>query len=274
MNRIDPEQLLMAGARLGVQDQTSVNHVDCPAGVDTKRRLYVKRTNDGLYIGYCHHCGQKGATKASGQWVDYSVDLSAVAPKKLELSRYGTMNPNATEWPAAPLAWLFQARMTYVRMQEHGIRYDEQLDRVALPIFDSEHRLLAMQLRSFDDNQPKYLNVYREDAVKPVHCWLTNFPDDDRIYIVEDILSAIRISKFVNVGALLGTHLSDWAKNYLAEFYPYVAVWLDPDDAGIKACSKIARDLTPIITGYVQLLSTDKQPKELSDEEIRVMVAR
>jgi hypothetical protein len=277
MNRIDPDFLRNVSAAAGLHrgEQVNVNHADCPAGLDTKRRLRVWRTDNDLVTGNCMHCGLKGVTKASGPVSLRWDDVVNTPTKKLELSRYDTMRRAGDEgWSDQALAWLYKARMMLATIEAHGIRYDPQLDRVALPIFDSEGALLAMQLRGFSDSDAKYLNVYRDDVVKPIHCWITNRPDDDRIYIVEDILSAIRISKFVNVGALLGTHLSDFAKNYIAEMYTDVAVWLDPDAAGVKARSTIARDLMPIITGVLELVVTEKQPKELSDEDIAAMVAR
>lgn len=44
--------------------QIHVNHINCPAGSDTKKRLYLKRAKDGaVVLGYCHHCSTKGVLR-------------------------------------------------------------------------------------------------------------------------------------------------------------------------------------------------------------------
>ncbi len=44
-----------------------VNHDDCPAGTDNKRRLYVTRKEDGHVVAYCYNCGYSGATSGTSK---------------------------------------------------------------------------------------------------------------------------------------------------------------------------------------------------------------
>ena len=49
-------------------EQVNVNHVACTAGLDTKKRLYIKRTEKNgrdIILAYCHHCGFSGVRMES-----------------------------------------------------------------------------------------------------------------------------------------------------------------------------------------------------------------
>lgn len=75
------------GEDLTSGEQIHVNHDKCPAGLDTKRRLYIKRTEDDRYIlAYCHNCSLSGR---------YSIKYGAVksATTKGKAERDGVSTP-------------------------------------------------------------------------------------------------------------------------------------------------------------------------------------
>lgn len=50
----------------GTPGTARLNHQDCPAGTDLRRRLYVTHKDDGGILGYCHNCGATGRATAGG----------------------------------------------------------------------------------------------------------------------------------------------------------------------------------------------------------------
>ncbi len=49
------------------------NHDACPAGVDTRRRMYATKKPDGAYLCYCHNCGQGNIVGGSGPRIRSAV---------------------------------------------------------------------------------------------------------------------------------------------------------------------------------------------------------
>ena len=41
---------------MDVGETVRINHADCEAGEDTRRRLYITMKPD-ILLGYCHNCG-------------------------------------------------------------------------------------------------------------------------------------------------------------------------------------------------------------------------
>ena len=56
---IDRKLLKVLADELKLGQQKNFNHIDCPAGTDTRGRLYVKRVSGGI-LGYCHNCQEAG----------------------------------------------------------------------------------------------------------------------------------------------------------------------------------------------------------------------
>ncbi len=80
-------------------------------------------------------------------------------------------------------------------------------------------------------------------------------------------MSAIRVSKFCDCLALLGTNVKSVYNNILTNYDSFV-VWLDHDNYHvIRKEYKIIKKLQ--LLGYVKHLITDKDPKEYSDEKIK-----
>lgn len=87
-----------------------------------------------------------------------------------------------------------------------------------------------------------------------------------RVVIVEDILSAIRVGKHIDSCSLLGTKITTSQAAELGK-YAEVTTWLDSDKAGRSGAYKIRKTLG-LITEVSNIL-TDKDPKELSDKQIK-----
>jgi hypothetical protein len=93
-------------------------------------------------------------------------------------------------------------------------------------------------------------------------------PSCSSLVLVEDIISAIKISELSPCVSLMGTRLEEKMLT-LAKLYGTIYVWLDMDNHEVrKQAIRIKRQLETVGC-KVKLLKTDKDPKEYSIEEIK-----
>lgn len=159
------------------------------------------------------------------------------------------------EIPVEAKRWLFSYGILPNEIKELGIKWNV------------EHQLLVLiqtpdywQGRTFGNQKMKYLSK----GNKP----LTVYGKGDKLVCVEDVLSAIKISRLSPEWCampLLGSHLSERAETYLKSTFDTVVVWLDRDKA-INAV-KIARNLKQKGLNSSVVISP-KDPKEYSKGEI------
>ncbi len=108
----------------------------------------------------------------------------------------------------------------------------------------------------------------------------------DKVVIVEDYISAIRLIPHINVICLFGTFLSAAIIPKLYQRFTSVALWLDNDDAGRQATEKLSTLLNNEFSKEAQkqafaireprtiaTISTKKQPKEHTDEELKLVLS-
>lgn len=256
------------GEDLEIGEQVHINHKDCPAGQDTKRRLYIKRGDeDGndVILAYCQHCSRSGAYR--------KPYARSIRPKKEvtgtnELSN-GTLPSDCTgdweEWPLRGRLWLLHGGISECDGRKYGLTYSPKHDRVVLPVYNtSSGKLKGYQMRSLNEvDKPKYLTEVFE---KPFY-WYSGHVSDTLV-IVEDILSAIRVSKYHSSIAVLSSGMSDDVYSIIGKSkYTNFIVYLDNDNAQVKKSQlKIANKLK--LLGKVTVIKSDKDPKELSDTEL------
>lgn len=168
--------------------------------------------------------------------------------------------------PSFGRMWLFKAGITESVYREYNIGYSKSLDRVVLPVYNTEGTLEWYQCRALHTGQsPKYLQPARDRSTVLFH-GRKGTKDLQRAVIVEDILSAIRVGKHADSYSLLGTKITTEQAAFLST-YPRVTTWLDPDKAGKVGAYKIRRVLGLVTDVDNVVTSTD--PKDLSDKEIR-----
>ena len=159
------------------------------------------------------------------------------------------------EIPFKAKQWLFQYGIKPNEIKDFGICWNE------------EHELLVLmrtpeywQARTFGVHKVKYLS----NGPKP----LTFYGYSDKLVCVEDILSAIKISRLSPEWCalpLLGSHLSENVSERLGRDFKSVVIWLDRDKA--KDAIQIAKNLKQRgINSSVVISPND--PKEYSEGEI------
>ena len=170
------------------------------------------------------------------------------------------------DWPPEARMWLYEASIYGNRINNNGIVYGPDSGRVYLPVYQG-NKLVFYQARRIFGQGPKYLgpSVDRSSLLY----WQNQQETKQVCIVVEDILSAIRVGKHITAVSLLGTKITTAQASQLAE-YSTVVTWLDPDKAGVEGAQAVRRILS--LTSTVKNIVTDKDPKHLSDREIKLIL--
>jgi hypothetical protein len=239
MGRIDREELdRLAPADTGTNRH---NHDHCPAGADTKRRLYVTRKEDGSVVGYCHNCGNSGVSVHRGH---HHRRSSVGSDVRNRTERKITMPLNLEfdfdKWPKAAIDWVNKAGIPLHILHKYALAYDLDSKRVVIPKYNVDSELVMYQSRNVGlDDGPKYVTVKEGD--KDHYCALpcglvTSHQQRNTLVVVEDMLSAIKMAELGGYDALplfssnveflkLLTHLRN---------YDTIVVWLDNDNIEVR----------------------------------------
>lgn len=259
-----------------VGQQININHDDCPAGRDTRSRLYVKRTQDAV-LAYCHNCNGHRVIRTSKRVRPLALlrkivqeSESTIVQPEVHLPPDAESDPD--KWPVAAQAWIYQYNIIARDIRILGICYSESWGRVILPVH-SGGKLIFWQGRKIEGSGPKYISV--SCGHKPLFFQPCPRGTCNTVVVVEDYLSAVRVSHATSCDAvaLLGTTGPDDLAEQLSGYH-HIIVWLDPDHAG-RSKSKVLADrlkLTSRARVY-NITGPNKQPKECSDGEINLTVA-
>ncbi len=254
-------------------EQINIDHESCPEGEDTRKRLYIRRTDDGRILGYCHNCGLSGYHNGGDHQIrncrTYGTDDDETYGSKLTFS--AQIETDINQFPRRARVWLYQYGLTEEEVKTNGIIYDCNMDRVILPIYDISGELVYWQGRSLDlkNNPPKYKNKSLHTRTGVLHYSGSRVADN--VCVVEDIISSIIVGRIMPSVALLGTHLDDEMALTLASNFKNINIFLDPD-AQMKAVEMAIR-LGPLAKGRVRpILGADHDPKEMSDEDLTTLL--
>ncbi|WLJ70796.1 DNA primase [Vibrio phage MJW] len=227
-------------------------------------RFYVTHVENGVYVGYCHHCGGKGVYRE--KFARVKSKLAGSSPKKIhrdyKLPR--TITTNMSEWSSKAKVWLWKAMLTDDEIKDRGFCYDTESGRVLLPIyFDGEYQGYLSR-RVEDNDEAKYLAMSK-DREKFV---LYSNQGTSDCTVVEDALSFIRISRHTSCVCLFGTSISDNVLNLIRGNHSKYNIWLDNDNRQVKI-KQLQLKAKLELFGSVRMIKTDKDPKEHSDPELK-----
>ena len=274
-----------------------VNHDECLAGEDTRRRLYLTRpnANPDTIIAYCHNC-QAAGYLSTGTHTAYRDDQhkgkAIHYTKDIVQADFGPppgMISDPEMWPTHALGWMYKNKCNSKIMEAYGIQYDPSSDRVFIPRHKQTtkqfcHNLQAYQLRNTDAKKdvPKYLTVCSEDdnghTIMYGEC--DSSMPSPLVVIVEDYLSGIAITEAyhrnkLTVHAMVnyGTKVSIEMLHHVAR-YDNVLVWLDNDSAHvIEQAQHMARTVGMMNAKCdVQVHTTTNDPKYHSYDHIRTEI--
>lgn len=230
------------------------------------------------FRAWCFRCGAS-EFKAHG---DFSIDQLKRRQAELALTQDRVVRlPHdfTTDIPPSEAVWLYKAGVGPSVSSHYRFGYSPFLRRVILPIY-KDGVLDGYTARSTINARPKYI----EKVVSPSSTVFVADPSlalpwpEDGEYalrphtvIVEDILSAVRVGRYVqSCVSILGTtiHAGQIRHALSTKDAGVVSIWLDPDKAGKKGARSIQRTLQ--LEGYdARIIQSDKDPKMYSNREIR-----
>jgi hypothetical protein len=244
-------------------ETTRVNHTDCSAGEDTRRRLYLTRQlgEASKTLGYCHNCGYSGVySKGFDQYRDR---LHQPRSSSIQVSDKVTPVPNLIiqlgDFTTFGRAWAIANKITQGMLDEWNIAMTPE-GKVYIPRYNENSFFTGYQLRNVAPatKQPKYTTVlsnrdrgYSYFGEKDA----TNF------VIVEDSLSAIHVLEAyrklgtTNVAAIANHGVRTNVQLLELCLGHSTVVWLDNDSPSvINAASSMARTLQLMSDGDVELV--------------------
>lgn len=241
------------------------DHKECG---DSRKRLYVTKTSTG-WVFHCHNC----APTMSGHYADKQKQLTAPLKTKariLDVQHTKIKNTSTIKLPddftmtltGEGAVWLLKYGITDLERRRHMIGYSPSSGRLILPVF-KDKKVIFWQGRLLETptkQRPKYLSV----SAKGVDKMLEIQRGLDRVVIVEDVLSAIKVSRHCSAIALLGSFIPDSMFDKIKK-YKSVGIWLDADkyQQSLVYANRMREFGHRVIT-----ITTPKDPKEQSNQTI------
>lgn len=168
----------------------------------------------------------------------------------------------------SPLGWLNKYGLTVTEKARHHLGYSVKRESIIFPVFgNSSADLLMYQSRYFgaDTKVPKWKTVgYKSDVIHLPDPW-----EHDTIVLVEDLISAIKVSRVTNSMPIFGSGVSLPLLLRISKLFRRAKIWLDPD-AKMKSL-KIALELAELGMRTTNIF-TEKDPKDYRTADIREAV--
>ena len=243
-----------------IGETTRRNHADCPAGIDTRKRLYITRpaNTPDMVLVYCHNCQQGTAfnIKELGGFATSSfrtiTSRDVKGEKPIHFSVPKSLTTDKDLWPVEARAWAYKRGLDQKVTTYSGIAYAATEHAIYLPMHREQTlcpgwtwagATLGYQLRLLNENAgSKYLtSLFSKHAqVYTKLSWHKN-EEPDICILVEDFVSGV---KLINTLARTHPHLTVQALvNYgvqvkleaLAGTNAKInVVWLDNDNEHVR----------------------------------------
>lgn len=234
------------------------------------------------YVRFERHepCPECGSRDNLGVWSDghkfcfgcsYFVpsdgDVTTVKARLLSEIKEGAVPPLPADVsihiPEVPYKWVKQW-LTDEEILKHRLCWSHEKTSLVFPIYDKDGSLLMWQSRYFGPlgNFPKYLTKgYKGDILHVLGEHST-----DRIVLVEDLISAIVVSRVENSMPLWGSTIHLKTLRQLARYYGKLAIWLDADK--LKEALK-QKGVARLLFDEVEVISTEEDPKYQNLEQLQ-----
>lgn len=230
------------------------------------------------YVKFLRHepCPQCGSRNNLGVWSDghkycfgcrYFVSAEGnigTVKERLKPSQDGQVPPLPEDVsvyiPEIPYTWLKKC-LTDEEILKHRIGWSMNREAIVFPVFDKQGNLLMWQSRYFGEKKdyPKYLTKgYKGDILHV----LGEHPSD-RIVLVEDLVSAIVVSRKENAMPLWGSTIHLKTLKQLARYYGQLCIWLDADKLSTAVKSQ---SVAKLLFNTVNVLYSEQDPKHLVPE--------
>jgi hypothetical protein len=167
------------------------------------------------------------------------------------------------------LNWLSQYDILREEVIEHDLRWSPSRRWLVFPYKGEGNKLLAYQARNFNNTGPKWLTF--GDISETLHLLGLRCDPNCGILLVEDIVSAIKCSRQITTMSLFGSQLGLKTALRIKKLTKKVFIWMDADKFS-EAIEGMARRLE-LIGVDTHILYTEKDPKECTDKEIKLLTS-
>jgi len=229
--------------------------------------------------GYCQYCGSSdaytcyedgGAHCFSCGHHKHGSKFGQVRDKKDSLNTTFFVLPSDANYEYSPecLEWVQQYGLSAADLIKHRVLWSEMRQQLLFVYKDVyKQDIGCIQARNFRPSRTKYTNTGDVSNVLPIY-YYTKPSEASRIVLVEDAISAIKVSKDIWVDAmpLLGSYLPLNKISLLGKRgYSKATVWLDHDK--YKEALAIAEKLR-FVGLVVDVVKTDLDPKCYTTDQI------
>jgi hypothetical protein len=214
----------------------------------------------------CENCGaNRGLAKyKTGEWC-FSCNkflpiknLELNTSNLLEELKYNPTDLNLIELPLKAFLWLQKYYISNCKLED--IKWSNSYNRIC---FSFGNNLTSHYLRSIiETDRNKWLLLEKEEK----NIFNIQKHGFNELVIVEDPISAIRVSDFVDVVALGGTNFNSPLLVTLFLNYKKLTIWLDGDRAGQTASDKFRKHFK--LLKPIKLIKTKKDPKNHTPTEM------
>lgn len=296
MSNFDIHTLLQ---RYGITQYTETNEFircKCPIHEGQNNTAFVYNTSNNLW--YCHtKCNQGGslidlvATKEDvsfseainllKKWMEIpdtmvftsSVNINVENQKWIEeqKNKYNVLN----EFDMSSLNQLYDVnkyRNFTDILKTYGIKFSKQLQRIVVPI-EFNHKVVAVTMRTVKKNTIKWMHQPSGFLFGNILFNYDNIIPNESVYVVEGVWDALNLIQngITNVVATFGAHLTKKQANLLMLITCDVIMLFDNDKAGITGTHNAIKMLKNKTNLKVALLPDNKDPGELTQEEIQTL---
>lgn len=231
---------------------------------------------------FSHHeeCPECGSADNLGVWEDghkwcfgchYYVPSSILSIKSMEQvfeskqeSKLDSLPYDVTtNIPKEPYGWLKKYSLTNEEIVNNNLLWSSSAQMLIFPYYGDNNEIIFWQGRYFPARKPKVYTGGDNNHIVLLRC-SNLYPST--VVVVEDPVSAIKVSRIADCHPLFGSNLSIHNATHLSRYYDNLILWLDQDKT--KEMIKFA-ERYKFLFKNIKIISTEKDPKENSDEELR-----
>lgn len=171
------------------------------------------------------------------------------------------------EYPKRCIEWIEKYELNRYDLLNNNVLWSEYKQRLIFPVYDSEKGVIAFQGRYFGEKkEPKW---FGKGDLKNTFNILGN---SNKLCLVEDIVSALKISKVGMAMPLYGSYIGKERFKRLYRLYGKeveVLIWLDPD----KRLESIKEAKLGTLYGLnTRVIYTEEDPKEVKLSRIKELL--
>lgn len=185
--------------------------------------------------------------------------------KVSEALKYPLPDDFGTDFSEEAVQWLAKYGLSVPRAIANGIGFSASKKQLIFRVLGADRELLWWQSRNLDPviaKRKKYFNGGDPIDIRPIYGESLG----QRLVLVEDIVSAIRVGAVFPSMPLLGSYLPRQKLVRLARLYSSLWVWLDSNK--FKEAQEISKQ-AKMLGLESRAIYTDLDPKCYSDDQIK-----